>query len=81
MSQPPEIDSLLHKMGSLKEESSALQYIFFVLGGLAGILNVVLRIIMELAWSCIKSTHKGVKMDPSSHPKLSMVRAVHYLFR
>ena len=56
-------------------------YIFFVLGGLAGILTVVLRIIMELAWSCIKSTHKGVKMDPSSHPKLSMVRAVHYLFR
>jgi len=55
---------------------------YLILGGLAGILSVVLRIIMDFAWNCsIKSSDKGVKVVPGSHPALSMVGAVHYLFR
>jgi len=55
---------------------------YLILGGLAGTLSVVLRIITDLAWNCsLNSSNKGVKVDPSSHPKLSMVRAVEYLFR
>ena len=47
---------------------------YLIFGVLAGIISVALRVIMILAWSCIKKRNRYSKYDPVSHPALSMVR-------
>ena len=48
---------------------------YLVFGGAAGIISVVLKVIMVMAWSCMrKQSEKGLKYDPVAHPALAMVR-------
>jgi hypothetical protein len=54
---------------------------YLMFGGAAGIMTVVLRILMIVAWSCIRGSNKNIKYHPAHHPALAMVRAVTYLFR
>lgn len=49
---------------------------YLIFGGLAGILSVALRIIMIMAWSCIRGANKSAKYDPVSHPALAMVCSI-----
>ena len=47
---------------------------YLVFGGAAGIISVVLKVIMVMAWSCMrKQSEKGLKYDPVAHPALAMV--------
>ena len=39
------------------------------------------RVLMVVAWACIRNKNKRVKYDPTQHPAMAMVRAVMYLFR
>ena len=48
---------------------------YLVFGGAAGIISVILKVIMVMAWSCMrKKSRQGLKYDPVAHPALAMVR-------
>ena len=55
---------------------------YLVFGGAAGIISVVLKVIMVIAWSCKRRrSEKGLKYDPVAHPALAMVSKlkIHFL--
>lgn len=55
---------------------------YLMFGGVAGVIAVFLRMLLDVAWHCIKGENPNEKYDQQgSHPALSMVRAVMYLFR